>query len=154
MYNQAYVLLLMLAVGCVCFAPTAHAATTATQAALNQFPPSADIPEQRQALVAILQAIGTSSELVQSHSALADLGYAGNSSWGSDGTSYCWWWGVTCCGSTLTMELDVCDHFQGVSALELPALELTGTLPDVFDNLPDLQVLQVQYNRGKQGHVM
>jgi hypothetical protein len=139
----------LLAFSCLCWAPTANAEASA-QAALGQFNPSADILEQRQALLEILEAVGNPLELLQTTPGLADLGYGGNSSWGMEGTSYCWWWGVTCCGSTLAMELSVCDHFHGVSAVELPALGLTGTLPDVFDRLPDLQALMVAYNRGKQ----
>jgi hypothetical protein len=138
-----------LAVCCLCWAPTAYAAAS-PQAALGQFQPSEDILVQRQALLEILDAVGNPLELLQTTPGLAGLGYAGNSSWGMEGTSYCWWWGVTCCGTTLAMELSVCSDFNGVSALELPALKLTGTLPDVFDRLPDLQVLMVAYNRGKQ----
>lgn len=141
----------LLAVSCLCWAPTADAAAS-VQAALGQFQPSADILEQRQALLDILDAVGNPLELLQTSPGLASLGYAGNSSWGMEGISYCWWWGVTCCGSTLAMELSVCSHFQGVSSLEVPALGLTGTLPDVFDKLPDLQVLMVGYNRGEQSN--
>lgn len=140
---------LVFAFSCLHIPAAAETGTASVTAALQQFYPSKDLPEQRQALLAILQAVGTGSELARVDAGLSDLGYAGNSSWGSPGTSYCWWWGVTCCGSTLTLELDVCDEFQGVSALEVPALELSGTLPDVFGQLPDLQVFMVQYNRGE-----
>jgi hypothetical protein len=87
----------------------------------------------------------------------AGLGYPGISPWAAANTSYCWWWGVTCCGQTLTEELTICGAGAGswysVSALELPAVGLKGTLPDVFDQLPDLQVLDVSYNRGVRAWV-
>lgn len=111
---------------------------------------SADIPEQRQALLAIFKAVGNRSELGQQNTVLPDLGYTGNSSWGSPAASYCWWWGVTCCGASLTIELPICSSAQAVSALDLPAVGLRGTLPDVFGQLTDLQVLDVSYNRGKK----
>lgn len=131
-----------------------HASTEETpkavtvDGALSQFRPSDDILQQRQALIALLTALGSPRELLQQGQTLSDLGYAGNSSWGANGTSYCWWWGITCCGSSLYMEMQVCSQFQSVSSVELAAVGLTGRLPDVFQQLPDLQVLLLPYNRG------
>jgi hypothetical protein len=115
---------------------------------LSQFRPSNDIPQQRQALLALFEALGRPPELLQQGQTLSDLGYAGNSSWDADGTSYCWWWGVTCCGSPLYMEMQVCSQFQSVSSIELAAVGLNGRLPDIFQQLPDLQVLLLPHNRG------
>jgi hypothetical protein len=84
----------------------------------------------------------------------AGIGYPGSSSWAAANVSYCLWWGVTCCGQTLTEELAICEAGSGswysINALELPAVGLKGTLPDVFTQLPDLQVLDLSYNRGTE----
>lgn len=115
----------------------------------QEFHPRNDLRQQHQALLQILYAVGNGSELVApQNSTLPALGYGGNSSWGTAGVSYCHWWGVTCCGTALTSEVSVCSHTHSVSALELAALGLAGVLPDVFAQLPDLQVFDVSYNRG------
>eukprot|EP00882_Tetradesmus_deserticola_P025269 GHRQ01027742.1.p1 GENE.GHRQ01027742.1~~GHRQ01027742.1.p1 ORF type:complete len:371 (+),score=135.61 GHRQ01027742.1:195-1307(+) len=119
------------------------------------FEPANDLPEQRKALLGLLQAVGMSSEIAYANSTLEGIGDVGGSSWADANISYCWWWGVTCCGQTLTEELSICEAGSGswysVSALELPAVRLKGTLPDLFAQLPDLQVLDISYNRGVQG---
>lgn len=138
----------LLAVSCLSCAD-ASAPAAAPHTALYQFSPSADIPEQRQALLELYHALGTASELGQASTDLSAWGYAGNSSWVAAGTSYCWWWGVTCCGTTLYNDMQVCTHMNSVSGLELAALGLNGTLPNVFQQLPDLQVLTLGHNRGE-----
>lgn len=140
---------LLLSASCLYAVLGAVAASDAAQ----KFEVSADIPEQRQALLDILNAVGVGSELVLNNNSLPALGYPGSSSWGAADVSYCWWWGVTCCGTTLTVELPLCSSSQSVSSLDLPAVGLSGTLPDVFQQLPDLQVLDVGHNRGKQRHL-
>jgi hypothetical protein len=147
---KPHVCLVVLVVVCIPY----HVSTSETpkavtvDGALSQFRPSEDILQQRQALLTLFTALGSPPELLQQGQTLSDLGYAGNSSWGEAGTSYCWWWGITCCGSALHMEMQVCSQFQSVSSIELAAIGLTGRLPDMFQQLPDLQVLQVPYNRG------
>lgn len=117
---------------------------------------SGDIPAQRAALMKLFDAVGKRSDLAFANSSLSSIGYAGTSAWGAPNVSYCWWWGVSCCGQTLTTELQICSQGtdgpqagQSVSSLELAAVGLAGTLPDVFAGLPDLQVLDLAYNRGE-----
>lgn len=147
MHKALCLLWALLAISCP---SRAYATAAAPYSALNQFSASADIPEQRQALLEFFSAVGTASELGQASSDLTGWGYAGNSSWGAPDTSYCWWWGVTCCGTTLYYDMQVCSHLNSVSGLELAALGLKGTLPNMFQQLPDLQILTLEYNRGEQ----
>ncbi|WIA17584.1 hypothetical protein OEZ85_014409 [Tetradesmus obliquus] len=132
-----------------------YAGAQHTPADGQYFQAADDLPEQRQALLDILQAVGMSSDIAYANSSLAGLGYPGMSQWAAANVSYCLWWGVTCCGQTLTEELAICEAASGswysISALELPAVGLKGTMPDVFALLPDLQVLDISYNRGLQG---
>ncbi|WIA37804.1 hypothetical protein OEZ86_014669 [Tetradesmus obliquus] len=132
-----------------------YAGAQHTPADGQYFQAADDLPEQRQALLDILQAVGMSSDIAYANSSLTGLGYPGMSQWAAANVSYCLWWGVTCCGQTLTEELAICEAASGswysISALELPAVGLKGTLPDVFALLPDLQVLDISYNRGLQG---
>lgn len=109
-----------------------------------------DVQQQRQALLELLQAVGTTSDLAAADVDLSAVGYPGVSPWGAANVSYCWWWGVSCCGTSLTAGLQICAHGNSsVSALHLPAVGLNGTLPDLFGRLPDLQALDVSYNRGE-----
>jgi hypothetical protein len=130
------------------------AAATAQDAS---FPATLDDPQQRAALVDLFNAIGRNSDLAAANSTLGAVGYPGTSPWLAPNVSYCWWWGVSCCGHTLADELQICENGtsmdereQSISALELPAVGLAGTLPDNFDKLPDLQVLDLSHNRGEQ----
>eukprot|EP00775_Hariotina_reticulata_P007075 gene7075-7288_t len=126
----------------------------------TNFPASEDDPQQRAALVDLFNAVGSKSDLAAADATLGAIGYPGTSPWLAPNVSYCWWWGVSCCGHTLAEELQICEHGtsvaereHSVSALELPAVGLAGTLPDLFDKLPDLQVLDLSHNRGLQGQL-
>jgi hypothetical protein len=50
---------------------------------------------------------------------------------------------------SLTASLQLCSHgTNSVSGLHVVATNLTGPLPDVFGQLPDLQLLEIAFNRG------
>lgn len=142
----------LLCIVCICLWGSSPISAQAVDASL--FSVSNDVPQQRQALLQLLQAVGSTSDIQTASLTLTDLGYPGTSPWGAANVSYCWWWGVSCCGQPLTTDLQICreglDSGQSISGIELPAVGLKGTLPDVFGNLPDLQVLDVSYNRGER----
>lgn len=117
------------------------------KAALRGFLPAGDVPAQRAALLQLLGAVGADSELVTKNPA-AVVGNPGIAPWGAN-TSYCTWWGVNCCGTTLTSSLELCKHgTNSVSALHVAAVGLVGQLPDVFDDLPDVSLIDMAFNRG------
>jgi hypothetical protein len=117
--------------------------------ALLQFSPDADLPSQRAALDTLLAAVGRTSRLPL---AGAVIGSPGIRPWGAPNTSYCTWWGVNCCGSTLTTSLALCEAGpNSVSGLHIVAVNLTGQLPNVFGDLPDLQLFDISFNRGVRG---
>lgn len=115
-----------------------------------EFADTNDLPQQRKALLNILQAVGKRSDIGLSSSSLAVLGYSGTTAWGVSNVSYCWWWGISCCGQPFEQQLCSLGPEAGnsVSSIRLPAAGLQGTLPDVFESLPDLQALDVSFNRG------
>jgi hypothetical protein len=124
--------------------------STAQIDGINLFNPSEDPPKQHAALLKLLSTVGSGALLKQANASLDIEGYPGSNAWGSANTSLCTWVGVGCCGPTLTNELPLCMHGQqSVSSLSLAATNLEGTLPDIFDDLPDLQLLDVSYNRGR-----
>lgn len=112
--------------------------------------PEYDNAAQRQALVTILNTVGNST-LLQTRTIWPVVGrlYQG-SPWASSNTSYCDWWGVTCCGNALANDINLCQAGnQSISAISVPDAELKGTLPDVFAAISDLQVLDLSYNEGE-----
>jgi hypothetical protein len=118
------------------------------QAALHQFSHQDDLPQQRAALLTLLDATGASSKLHATQQAQV-VGSPGLFAWATPNTSYCTWWGVNCCSATLTASLQLClQGTNSVSGLHVVAVNLTGQLPDVFEDLPDLQLLAIAYNRG------
>jgi len=116
--------------------------------ALRSFSHDKDIPSQRAALETLYATLGTASTLgADSQGQL--IGSPGLGPWRAANTSYCTWWGVNCCGATLTTSLKLCTvGANSVSGLHLVSVGLVGKLPDVFDQLPDLQYLDMAYNRG------
>ncbi|KIY97406.1 adenylate cyclase [Monoraphidium neglectum] len=121
------------------------------QAALHQFSHQDDLPQQRAALLTLLDATGASSKLHATQQAQV-VGSPGLFAWATPNTSYCTWWGVNCCSATLTASLQLClQGTNSVSGLHVVAVNLTGQLPDVFEDLPDLQLLAIAYNRGLVG---
>ncbi|GBF94709.1 adenylate cyclase [Raphidocelis subcapitata] len=121
------------------------------KAALEAFTPAGDVPTQRAALLRLLNAVGrTDSRLLTDDAALV-VGNPGIEPWGAN-SSYCTWWGVNCCGSTLTTSLELCQNgANSVSALHVAAVGLVGQLPDVFDDLPDVSLIDMAFNRGLSG---
>lgn len=116
--------------------------------AMGHFDPGRDLPAQHAALLRLHRAVGAGSALGAT-SQRAVVGSPGINPWLSPNTSYCTWWGINCCGTTLTRSLAICGAGpHSVSGLHLSALDLSGTLPDVFDALVDLQVLGLAFNRG------
>lgn len=146
--------MLYVAVCLACICLSGPFLSSAQDADAGLFSVSNDSPQQRQALLELLKAVGTTSDITGRNVTLTDLGYPGTSPWGAANVSYCLWWGVSCCGQPLTKDVQICqqgqDTGQSVSGIELPAVGLKGTLPDVFVQLPDLQVLDVSYNRGEK----
>ncbi|KAK9843210.1 hypothetical protein WJX74_008778 [Apatococcus lobatus] len=66
--------------------------------------------------------------------------------------SYCQWLGVVCCISGFTIRY--CEQGpQSVSMIFMPDFRLTGTFPDIFDDLPDLQFLILNDNPGLKGEL-
>ncbi len=109
-----------------------------------------DIPSQRQALLELLSTAGNLSAVLRYKLPYVALsGLSGDSPWASNGTSYCRWWGVTCCSTVLTEVTPVCQQgTQSVAWLELSDTGLIAKLPDIFGSFPDLQVLDLSANRG------
>lgn len=117
--------------------------------ALRAFDVTQDVPAQREALLALEAGLGGGRTLLATARAADVLGSPGIAPWGADSVSYCTWWGVNCCGTTLTTSLELCAHgTNSVSGLHLSAVNLTGALPDVFDRLPDLHIIDISFNRG------
>jgi len=115
-----------------------------------------DIPAQRRALLALLRSAGATSLLRGGDALASDAGGAyvpGELPWdAAAGTSYCDWWGVSCCGATLTSVANLCAMGpRSVSAVELSNLRLNGTLPSSLGELHDLHVLDVSFNMGERG---
>ena len=139
-------LLLLAAAG----APRAARAQT-WRAALRQFEPRNDIPAQRAALETFYSELRGGASLLATPAG-AGSGVVGNPGlvpWRAPNASYCTWWGVNCCGATLTASLAVCAHGpNSVSGLHVAGVGLAGRLPDVFGELPDLQILDISLNRG------
>ena len=107
-----------------------------------------DLPTQRAALVQLLASFGDSL-LIQPAAQLDLAGLPGSHPWNTPNVSYCNWWGVACCGTTLTEVLGLCNHgHNSISSLQLSGTELNGSLPDVFEAFPDLQQLQLSGNPG------
>jgi hypothetical protein len=108
-----------------------------------------DLPTQQAALLQLLSSFGDSL-LTQPSAQLSLAGLPGSYPWNTPNVSYCNWWGVACCGITLTEVLKLCDHGRNsINALQLGGTQLNGTLPDVFAAFPDLQQLYLSGNPGK-----
>lgn len=118
--------------------------------ALRQFSPESDQAPQRAALESLLAALGApNSTLLTTPLQVDVIGSPGVVPWGTPNTSYCAWWGVNCCGATLTASLQLCSYgTNSIAGLHIVAANLSGPLPDVFDDLPDLQVMDISFNRG------
>jgi hypothetical protein len=115
---------------------------------LRQFDPARDVPEQRAALMELAAKVGAGSAL-GAPTQRTVIGSPGLAAWGTKNMSYCTWWGVNCCGATLTASLPICAHgANSVSGLHLVATGLEGVLPEVFAGLPDLQIIDLSFNRG------
>ncbi|KAK9843211.1 hypothetical protein WJX74_008778 [Apatococcus lobatus] len=68
--------------------------------------------------------------------------------------SYCQWLGVVCCISGTGFTIRYCEQGpQSVSMIFMPDFRLTGTFPDIFDDLPDLQFLILNDNPGLKGEL-
>lgn len=107
------------------------------------FLPQKDIATQREALGKLLDTVADWSILLQ------PPGEPTNRPWTQTNVSYCDWWGVTCCGSLLPAYQAICNEgAQSVATLQLQNVAFNATLPDVFDQLPDLQLLDISANRG------
>jgi hypothetical protein len=127
---------------CICWQQTYSAVV------LDYSTSSHDIPSQRQALLELYAAAGQNSFLGERTGGLDESELSGNGPWGSN-TSYCSWWGVSCCGHQLRDLPGICNEgVFSINTLQLAGTELNGTLPDVFKALPDLQLLNVAYNPG------
>lgn len=102
-----------------------------------------DDPGMKAALNTLL-ALATDQSIL-----LTPTGEPGNLPWDTPGVSYCDWWGVTCCGIQLAEYKPICRYGpQSVSGLQLQNVDFIGTLPDLFDEFPDLQLLDISSNRG------
>lgn len=129
-----------------CMAPSARAQKW--QLALRQFDHQKDLPSQRAALLQLFDTVGRNSMLTATLQSQV-VGSPGLYAWNTPNTSYCAWWGINCCGTTLTASLQLCSNGEySVSGLLIMAVNLTGQLPDIFGQLPDLQVLHIAFNRG------
>ncbi|KAK9851366.1 hypothetical protein WJX84_010306 [Apatococcus fuscideae] len=73
--------------------------------------------------------------------------------WLSANVSYCSWGGVVCCYTGAEEVLPFCQYgLQSVAWLMLPYVNMRGELPvDVFDDLPDLQMIVLVGNPGLRG---
>ncbi|KAK9843076.1 hypothetical protein WJX74_006588 [Apatococcus lobatus] len=72
--------------------------------------------------------------------------------WQTPNTSYCRWVGIQCCISGGSLVMKYCnDGPQSVAMITLPGSHLTGTIPNIFAALPDLQALMLHDNPGLVG---
>jgi hypothetical protein len=114
--------------------------------------PAADVPAQRRALQQLLAAAGNGTLLLTRNANAPGSNnpqLPGELPWDTPKTSYCDWWGVSCCGATLTAVNRLCRAGpHSVSSLELSNLRLDGTLPESLGDLEDLHVLDLSFNMG------
>lgn len=110
-----------------------------------------DVPAQRAALLALLRSAGKGSLLRGGNLNVSDSEYVdGELPWDTPGTSYCDWWGVSCCGTSLSRVTLLCSQGErSVSAVEVSNLRLNGTLPLELGDLVDLHMLDVSFNMGE-----
>ncbi|GLI69538.1 hypothetical protein VaNZ11_014183 [Volvox africanus] len=65
--------------------------------------------------------------------------------WGTEGVSYCRWYGVTCCATSPLFLVD-CEGAHSVVILSLDSFGLSGSLPDALGDLRELTVLALGNN--------
>ncbi|GIL74903.1 hypothetical protein Vretimale_2525 [Volvox reticuliferus] len=65
--------------------------------------------------------------------------------WGTEGVSYCRWYGVTCCATSPLFLVD-CEGAHSVAILSLDSFGLSGSLPDALGDLRELTVLALGNN--------
>jgi len=127
--------------------PAARAQTVALEATGGDA--SLDIPAQRAALEALMESAGAGSLLRKDGSSSAHEFLDGEVPWDTPDTSYCDWWGVSCCGASLSRVTQICTEGErSVSAVELSNMRLNGTLPARLGDLADLHLLDLSFNMG------